>query len=216
LLYIAGASSDTLLSEERKKMSFWKVLGGAAAGVGAIACLPVAGAVGAVTLAGAAVGAAVGGVAGAAMAAEEEEKNKTIRDLTAKMAAMEAKFQEQYNAQAIELKEWKEFEDLLIALFAMGMATAYADLMIVKKEEEAIEVFVAGMAKEKLSQATKDKMEQLRQSPPKLNTAIELAKKIPGVKWELFETVIQLVAQADDSTGDEEIAFLQAFRRQVA
>ena len=59
-------------------MGFWKILGGIAAGVGAVALLPVAGAVGAVT----ATGAIVGGAVGAAVAAgtDDEDEKKRLRE----------------------------------------------------------------------------------------------------------------------------------------
>lgn len=55
-------------------MGFWKVLSGIAAGVGAVALLPVAGAVGAVTATGAIVGGAVGAVVAAGTDDEDEKK----------------------------------------------------------------------------------------------------------------------------------------------
>ncbi len=60
-----------------EKMGFWKILGGIAAGVGAVALLPVAGAVGAVT----ATGAIVGGTVGAtiAMGTDDSDEKKRLR-----------------------------------------------------------------------------------------------------------------------------------------
>lgn len=57
-------------------MSFWKMLGGVAAGVGAVAALPVAGPIGAVTAVGAVVGGAIGGTAGAITAFSDEDELK--------------------------------------------------------------------------------------------------------------------------------------------
>ncbi len=64
-------------------MGFWKILGGIAAGVGAVALLPVAGAVGAVTM----TGAIVGGTVGAAVAAGTEDEKKKLREENQRMAA---------------------------------------------------------------------------------------------------------------------------------
>ena len=66
-------------------MGFWKILGGIAAGVGAVALLPVAGAVGAVT----ATGAIVGGAVGAAVAAgtDDEDEKKRVRAENERTAA---------------------------------------------------------------------------------------------------------------------------------
>lgn len=67
-------------------MGFWKILGGIAAGVGAVALLPVAGAVGAVT----ATGAIVGGTLGAAVAASSEDEKKRLRTENERIAATAA------------------------------------------------------------------------------------------------------------------------------
>ena len=62
-------------------MNALKVILGTAAGVGAVACLPVAGAVGTVTLLGAALGGTVGGVAGGFLSdADDEESLSEFRE----------------------------------------------------------------------------------------------------------------------------------------
>ena len=205
-------------------MNYWKVLGGviagAGAGVGAVVFLPVAGTVGAVTLAGSAiaagVGAAVGGTTGAVVAEQDEEKDSALKDAKAKMIAKENKFNAKFNEQITKFKESQEYFDLVIALFAMGMAAANADGKIVNEEQEAIDEFIAGLAKSKLPKKIKDKINNLKQNPPSLNTAITLAKKIKDVNWELFETVISLVANADGKNDPQEIAFKEAFHKETA
>jgi len=57
-------------------MDATKVILGTAAGVGAVVCLPVAGAIGTVTLLGAAVAGTLGGVVGAAMSELEDDEKK--------------------------------------------------------------------------------------------------------------------------------------------
>ena len=66
-------------------MGFWKIVGGIAAGVGAVALLPVAGAVGAVTLTGAVVGGTVGAVVAAG--SDDEEEKKRLRAENERTAA---------------------------------------------------------------------------------------------------------------------------------
>lgn len=66
-------------------MGFWKIVGGIAAGVGAVALLPVAGAVGAVTLTGAVVGGTVGAVVAAG--SDDEDEKKRLRAENERTAA---------------------------------------------------------------------------------------------------------------------------------
>ena len=69
-------------------MGFWKIVGGIAAGVGAVALLPVAGAVGAVTATGALVGGAVGAVVAAGT--DDSDEKKRLRAENQRVAAQRA------------------------------------------------------------------------------------------------------------------------------
>ena len=199
-------------------MSFWKVLGGVAAGVGAIVCLPVAGPIGAVTAIGAAVGGVVGGAAGAAVAFGDEETEEQLANakaneekVKASKLAQEKKFNAQFEEQSKSLKEHEKLCDLIVALFAMGVAAANADGFVSDEENEALDGFVLGIAGSEFPEEIKNSIAEFKSNPPNLITAVALAKKIPNVNWELFATVIKLVIEADDEIVETESAFLQTF-----
>lgn len=71
-------------------MGFWKIVGGIAAGVGTVAMLPVAGAVGAVTITGALIGGAVGAAVAASTDDEDEKKRLRRENETAAATCAEA------------------------------------------------------------------------------------------------------------------------------
>ncbi len=82
-------------------MGFWKILGGIATGVGAVALLPVAGAVGAVTM----TGALVGGTIGAAVAAGSEDEKKKLREENKRVVARSAVTTQNAMRQVAEAQE---------------------------------------------------------------------------------------------------------------
>jgi len=203
-------------------MGFWKVLGGVAAGVGAVVALPVAGPVGVVTAVGAAVGAAVGGTAGAvASSLDEEEKESARRDGERSATAQyEVKVQKLENAlkEALDRLEGdKSYFQLIIALFAVGMATAYADGKVTDDELEELNEFVGGIANSKYPPHVKDTITKLRNNPPNFSTAMKYVCKLGNdIDMRMFEYVIELVAMADGTFARDEKALLEAFKREMA
>lgn len=202
-------------------MGFWKVLGGVAAGIGAVACLPVLGAVGAVTLVGAVVGGTVGAVGGMiASSSEEEEKESCAREGERKATAKyEKKVEKLVNALkevGDRLKDDQSYFRLLIALFAVGMATANADGKISEEELQELEEFTAGIGCSKLPSHVKGMITKLKNTPPSFNTAMNYVKKAGGVDLSLFEAVIEVVAASDGRVDEQEKALLAAFREATA
>ena len=203
-------------------MSFWKVLGGVAAGIGTVACLPVAGAVGAVTLAGAAVAGTVGGIAGAAVAMNDEECEEELSEsrennnkLKARIAMQET-FIKECEKDLEKLSPYEAHAKYLVSLVAIGVAAANADGMISPEEEEALDAFVLGMSQSRLPDEVLSTIEDLKNNPPNLVTAVKIAEEMGCLHWKRFDQVINLVIDADEKINDKEKAFLQAFRNMAA
>lgn len=202
-------------------MGFWKVLGGVAAGVGAVVALPVAGPIGAVTLAGAAIGATVGGLAGAAASAADEEEKRSCRlagesEATAKYAKKIEKLLDALKDAESRLHDDQSYFQLLIALFAVGMATASADGTISEEEMADLEEFTAGVGHSNLPPHVKGMITRLKNNPPNFNTAMEHVKKLDIEDFSLFESVIEVISASDGKVSEEERALLDAFRQAVA
>lgn len=201
-------------------MSYWKILGGAMAGIGAVACLPVLGGIGAVSLVGATIGGVVGGLGGLAMAVSDEEKESNAYDNgKAKIAAeyeirirkLTAAFEEAKN----KLDGDKTYFQLIISLFAMGLATANADGEISQEEHEDLDQFVYGIIGSALPNHIQQQIQMLRQVPPTLNEAIEYIKKIDSPDIELFRSVITLISESDGKVTSDERVFLKAFDQRI-
>lgn len=65
--------------DDMEGMDFLKIAGGAVAGVGAIAALPIFGAIGTITASGAILGSILGAGAGMAVVSEDEDERRSIR-----------------------------------------------------------------------------------------------------------------------------------------
>ncbi len=202
-------------------MGFWKVLGGVAAGVGAVVLLPVAGPIGAVTAVGAAVGAGLGGLAGAAASAIDEEEKSDARRSGERVATAKYEKKVQKLVAALQEAEEKLHDDksyfqLLIALFAVGMATANADGDISDEEMADLEEFTAGIGHSNLPPHVKGAITRLKNNPPNLKTAMTHVSKLENIDLSLFESVIEVVSASDGKVSEEETALLSAFRKAAA
>ncbi len=202
-------------------MGFWKVLGGIAAGVGAVVALPVAGPIGAVTAVGALIGGGIGGLAGAAASAIDEEEKEDARRTGERTAT--ARYEKKVQKLVSALKEAedrlhddKSYFQLLIALFAVGMATASADGHISDEEMADLEEFTTGIGHSNLPPHVKQMITRLKDNPPNFNTAMEHVSKLEDFDISLFESVIEVVSASDGKVSEEETALLNAFRKAVA
>lgn len=198
-------------------MAFWKVLGGVAAGVGAVVALPVAGPIGAVTLAGAAIGAGVGGLAGAAAAAHDKSQKRKARqqgaeEERAKHAVKVERLVSALGEAEQRLGEDHSYFDLLIAMYAVGVAVAACDGSIADEERRDIQEFVAGVGCSELPSHVKERIAELEAAPPEFATAMALVGRVDRRSWDLFDDVIDLVAGSDGVVCAKEAAFREAWR----
>ncbi|HAS3655844.1 TPA: TerB family tellurite resistance protein [Vibrio cholerae] len=155
-------------------MSFWKILGGAALGVGAVAAAPFTGGgsvIGAATLAAslgttgalasAAAAAAAGAYAGKKLSdSDNEKKNKAYNsgkadgeaETRAKMQSTIEVLEEKLSAAINEMKKQAKLLDSvesyykqLLALEVLGVAVAWCDGKCTTEERAAIDNFVQGI-----------------------------------------------------------------------
>lgn len=111
------------------------------------------------------------------------------------------------------LEDTEEFFKLLIALTAVGLATASADGCITSDELMNLDEFVSGIAHSNLPPHIRDSITKLKEDPPNFRTALQYVYQLKNVDKELFESVIVVIARSDDNFSEEEGALLEAFRR---
>ncbi|MGL5124817.1 MAG: TerB family tellurite resistance protein [Fusobacteriaceae bacterium] len=189
-------------------MSFFKILGGIAAGVGCVVAAPVFGAVGAVTAVGAAVGAGVGALAGGIAARVESDEKEVIKTNAHKEGvfagenAIKVKFSEKLNTV-------KKRDELLLAMTAMGIAMANANGVIEEEELLEIQTFTGVIENNVVfPQELKDAVSKIIQEKPNFRTAIQYAKQIDKESYELITQLLETVAYADGTLDLEEKAIL--------
>lgn len=111
------------------------------------------------------------------------------------------------------LEDTEEFFKLIIALTAVGLATASADGLITSDELMNLDEFVTGIAHSNLPPHVRDTITKLKENPPNFRTALQYVYQLKNVDKELFEAVIVVIARSDDNFSKEEVALLEAFRR---
>lgn len=237
-------------------MGFWKIVGGICAGIGAVALLPVAGAVGAVALPGALIGGAVG--AGIAVATDDDEEKRikeakeraaaesAVRSEKMEMAVRESRaaaasarekarqaaeraLQAEQNERAAwlkleeftkSLKEPESHYQLIIALTAIGMATASADGCVDECEVKDLDEYISGVASSHLPSKVKARITYLRNHPPTFEKAFAEVKKLENtgssVPWNKFRQLVLDIINADGIVTKEEKAFLAVWDGRVS
>lgn len=204
-------------------MSFWKVLGGAAAGVAAVVALPVAGPIGAVTAVGAlvagSIGAAAGGVAEAyddsEEKAEEKGKRKGEKEAAAKYEKKYKKLRKVFEHAQEQMKVTSDYFNLVLAMEAVGMACAACDGEVSEEERKDINEFISGISSGNFPKDIKQKIENIANNPPNIKTAFEMANKVGLDSFELFNEIIEVVMHSDGYIHENEKAFQQAWNELV-
>jgi len=214
-------------------MGFWKILGGVAIGVGAVAAAPFTGGgsvLGAATLLGSMAGAGTvaaavaagtaGAVAGAVLSDQEKEErqNETRRAKEAGVSAgaklAEDQWKEKFITLCSKLKERENFENTLIGLMAVGLAVANADGEICDEERFELDDLISGISSSSLPSSIKETILQMRNDPPNFNQAMAIARKY-GCNVEDIDVVIEVMANADDVITPEEDAFISKWNSEM-
>jgi len=180
-------------------MGFWEILGGVTARAGNVA-------------------GAVGRTADNAVSRVKKKVKRPGADTGTHIDAAKNTLRVQKLRGKIEMaiaviKEDKAYHQLIVALHAVGLAVANADGSISEAEVSHLEQFVTGVSSSGLPSDVKNAIIQLKDNPPNFNTAMEFVKQLKNPDLEMFEQVIGVVAESDGRLADEEVAFLEAFRR---
>jgi hypothetical protein len=172
---MVGTSQPTT---RRIIMEAYKVAGGALAGIGAIAALPIMGPIGAVSLVGAIVGGTLGGVAGAVVSEMEEE------EATLKRRRSEEEMEESDSNPWIDALnglndklEESSFDGLVVMFYAMGQcARRIGGITIfspdwVRDIREMIDEL-------ECSEKVRKEVEELSEKPVTLNRVVETTMQL--------------------------------------
>lgn len=202
-------------------MSFGKVLGFAALGVGAVAAAPFTGGgslFGAATLAsslagaGAIATAAGAGTAGAAAGYAMSKKHKQeIDEKNEELAKMKMELEKLKESLSV-LNSDKDFFNFILAATAVGLATANADGIITEDERVDINEFVGGIGNSQYPEHVKETLMELEQTTPNLGTVMKYLEKIPPESIKSLEELIEIVIMSDGEEHESEKEFRIAFR----
>lgn len=209
---------SNFLENRKLEMGFWKVIGGACAGIAVVVALPVAGPVGAITAVGAAVAAGIGAVAGGVAEhfddSEEQAREDGYRE-GRKDAKTECSVQIENIKNKLEktfnrFKESADYYRVIIAMEAVAVSCANCDGEIADVEKEQIEMFISGVSRSALPSAVKERIQDIYDNPPTIREAFKLAKE-SNMGMSIFDDIINLVVHADGIVHKNEEVFMQAW-----
>lgn len=195
---------------------------GAGCGVAVVVAAPVFGAIGTVTLVGAAVGAGVGAVAGGAAGAvtaskDQADQNASFREGhhrgKAEATAEVERLVKKVDAMKRAHSRNGEFEKRLVALFAVGFAAAASDGPITGEERMLIESFVAGSAYQWQNEPLRLRIAELANRPPTFGDAMALVDAVADPTLDaLIDDILEIAIMADGVEHPKETAFRAAWR----
>jgi hypothetical protein len=206
-------------------MGFLKIMTGAAIGVGAVAAAPFTGGgsilgaaslaaslAGAGTIAVAAGAGAAGAAAGAALSSKE--KNDRIKKMEKEKARHELEKKRMIKKLESVLQDTTKIYEFIIAMHAIGVATANADGEISEEEVKEIEEFVEGVIAEKFPANVKSQIQDLTNNPPSLATAFSFLKKAEMTEkgWKDVDDLIEVVIRADGKVDNKEKDFRKKWK----
>lgn len=219
-------------SNHEGNMSIWKILGGVAVGVGAVAAAPFTGGgsvlagvslmgslAGASTVAAAVGAGAVGGAIGASMGGSDEgsqqerERANRAEEKLAQKAAEAERLRKDIERVKPHAEDMKKLHEFIVAAFAVGICAANCDGEIHPEERAQIEEFVAGISSAKLPTAVTRAIADLYSRPPTVFQALKYVEAFGAEDLEKFEDVVELTIHADGKVHPKEQAFLEAWSR---
>lgn len=171
---------------------------------------------------------AVGLAGGAAAAVGQRRKRKQIDDARdagreeameeaqVKLTAQEKRFAKKMKQAAARFKEHREYEDFLLATFAITLALANCDGEIHPDEQRDIKEFVTGLGGAALPRRLTTAIKGLYKEPPTFKTAFALVEKVDRTHWPLINDALTLVVESDGITHKREKAFLTAWTKAQA
>jgi hypothetical protein len=192
-------------------------------GVGALACvglavmLPVAGAVGAVTLLGGAASATIGAVLGAGAACATDKTDKIAEaecrgrqrgesDAKAKYAQQLANIEARYKTLSQHLAQQKDLDKLQLAMVSVGIACLHRCGAVNDVNVMQVKDFVFGVGHRALPKALLYEVNCIVAKPPTLKTAFARSRKLEPQMHDLFDQMVNLAAYLNDASDEHGLA----------
>jgi len=201
-------------------MGLFKVLGGVALGVGAVAAAPFTGGgsiIGAASLVGSLAGA---GIAGAAAASaldkkqEEESAWERARTFEQGVVAGEGKVKEKLERV---MNDAKKRDELLIAGTALGIAVAQCDGEIAEEELLEMQTFLGDINNmPHIPDATKGRISMIIDMKPDLKTSLNFLNKVDNECLEFLDEMINVMIMADGEVHPAEVELKKQWKSYIS
>lgn len=194
-------------------MGFFKILGCAVVGIGAVAAAPFTGGgsiLGAASLAGslagttAVVGAVGAGVVGGAIGAADSEldEDEKIEDQRRSFESGAKKgSSETEKKYAAKLADACQQSDFVVGAFALGYMFANCDGELAPEEEDEIQYLIGSVDKSGLPYATKNEIAKIKNNKRlKFDDITVYLDKIQSIKLSILDNFVEDIIKADGRT----------------
>jgi hypothetical protein len=139
--------------------------------------------------------------ASAASSANDKSREKAAETNASKKHA------QQVQELVEKFQRYYDFDEKLVALYAIGLATANADGKVSQEERNELDAFIGGMLSEHFPAHIRNLVIQLTEKPPTLEQALAFAKNAKLPKQDI-DDIIDLIANADDEICEFDKRFI--------
>lgn len=122
------------------------------------------------------------------------------------------RIQEALTAEVEKSQDVQRYFDLVVAMYAVGLACAACDGNISAEEHADIKICIAGNMFDALPKPVRQKLDYLSEHPPTVATAAEIVKLYSPVSMDLFNDIIELIVQSDGVVDPSEIQFCDQWK----
>lgn len=146
---------------------------------------------------------------------QQQEKGylKGKEEATAKHSVKFKTVEDKLKEASKRFKEYKVYEEFILASFAIAISIAYCDGDFSLEERDEIQEIISGASYVKLPQTIRDEIQKLFINPPTFNEAIELIKRVDRSEWDVFDQIIEMIILSDGIERPEERAYKEAWKR---
>jgi hypothetical protein len=154
---------------------------------------------------------AIWGASAASSANDKSREKERKKHFEEGVKAAETNASKKHAQQVQELVEkfqrYYDFDEKLVALYAIGLATANADGKVSQEERNELDAFIGGMLSEHFPAHIRNLVIQLTEKPPTLEQALAFAKNAKLPKQDI-DDIIDLIANADDEICEFDKRFI--------
>jgi hypothetical protein len=143
----------------------------------------------------------------------QTKRQKAVEERRAKdlnVAALQMRIeriQKAMEAEVTKASDQQRYFDLIVAMFAVGMACAASDGEVSAEEREDLKMGIAGNMFSMLPVAVRQKLDRLTERPPSVSEAYAISRDLTPDATDLLSGIIDLIVHSDGIVHPKEVEF---------